>query len=541
MMIFIQINILLIVSFLLFYGIGKIERFFLTISHKASLRVSQALVIIAIVTPIILRLSPGKHEVINSPAFKILKEEENFTVKEIKINFNKIIREVPINYNKVSRSVGIEELTIFKILFAIGFLTFLIRFGLNYWKLNALLLQAHSLRNSKKVKVVVTEHISIPFSVRMISGYWVAMPLEVLTQKIDFNLALKHEFQHHRQFDTTWAMVIELLTCFFYFNPAIYLWKNLIIELQELSCDETLTGRFGVLSHDYGSCLLRVAESALKNRQIFVGTTCMTAIIKNSKYFKKFLLRRIEMILGDKRNQVKWLPVCTGIFIALSTVCFAYGVDKVMKTKAEIVNPGKLVVDQNIQKIAKLALEKALKDTKFSAGFVIVSNPNTGKILAVTNIDKKNRLKGHWALSQLIEPASIGKTFIIAEAIDKKLVNPDSHFKCENGKYNYNGKVYYDWRTEGFDELTTTQTLAISSNICSMKIAEKIGADSLKDMSEKFGFGTNEITKNFPEARPGSKVILSDDFIPRIAYGYASRNSALEIMQAFGAIVNGEN
>ena len=247
------------------------------------------------------------------------------------------------------------------------------------------------------------------------------------------------------------------------------------------------------------------------------------------------------MIVKEKKSTSKWIPICTGFALAILTVTFAYGVEKVSRAREKAINKGSLVVDNDIQKIAKDALDKALMNTRFSEGFIIVADPMTGKILAVANMDNKNIKKGNWSLSLLMEPASFAKTFVIAEALEKNVTNPNEVHQCENGKYIYKDRLYRDWKEVGWKQLTTSETLALSSDICSIKIGEKLGEKPLLEMIQNFGFGEDGVAKDFPEARVGYIPDADKQFIPKVALGYAFRNSPLEIMQAFGAIANGGN
>lgn len=542
MITFIQINILLALAYFLFFATKKIGTIStINSSPKAYLRCAQLLILLSLVTPLVLKLVPAKQIHFNPPTFQSLEENANINFKSTKKNINTFIKETPVKVQKFEQAIKFDFKQIAFIFWFAGVLLFSGKLCLNYFRLKKVLTNAVILKKSAHLRIVVTENILIPFSVRMFKSYWVAIPMNLLSSKKDLQLAIKHEIQHHRQKDTLWAIFIELITCIFYFNPVIYLWKNTIIELQEFSCDEALTGQGNVSSHDYGSCLIRVAEAALKNRQMYAGTTCMAVVFKDSKYFKTFLLRRIEMIVKEKKSNSKWVPICTGLMVAVLTVTFAYGIEKISRVRSTAINAGTLVVDNDIQKIAKDALDKALFNTRFAEGFIIVADPMTGKILAVANMDNKNTKKGNWALSLLMEPASFAKTFVIAEALEKNVTNPNEVHQCENGKYMYKDRLYRDWKNVGWKQLTTSETLAISSDICSIKIAEKLGEKPLLEMIQNFGFGEEGTAKDFPEARVGYIPDVDKHFIPKVALGYAYRNSPLEIMQAFGAIANGGN
>ena len=545
MILFLQINILLVLTYFFYVAAQRLGNwFFGSSSPNASLRCAQFLILLSIIVPLAIKLVPEQKIPMSEPPFRAFQEASLGRFKQSQKDLTKFVAAAPEKVHQMEGAIHFDYQRLLIVFWAMGSFFFLGKLSINYFRLRKILLSSIVLKKTAHLKIIVTEDILTPFSVRMLKYYWVAIPINLLNSKKDLQLAIKHEIQHHRQGDTLWAVVIELLICLFYFNPIIYLWKNSIIEFQEFSCDEALTGQEGVFSHDYGSCLLRVAETALKNRQMYAGTTCMAVVFKDSKYFKTFLLRRIEMIVGEKKSTSKWIPICTAICLTLLTITVAFGVEKFSRARIHAINSGIVVVDTDIQKIAYDALNKALNGTRFSAGFVIVSDPMTGKILAVANIDtkdKKHLKKGHWALSELIEPASFAKAFIIAKALDNKVTDANQLHQCEHGKYKYKGKTYRDWKEVGWKELSTADTLAMSSDICSIKIAELLGTDSLEAMIKDFGFGEDGSAKDFPEARIGDIPKAGEQFIPKISLGYAFKTSPIEIMQAFGALANGGN
>jgi hypothetical protein len=427
-----------------------------------------------------------------------------------------------------------------------GVLFFFARLSIMTRQLLRLLSSSEAVRKIGKVRIVVSEEISIPFSFSLGKSAWVALPMKILGSNRDFRIAVTHELQHHRQRDVAWAVWVEALICFFFPNPAIWLFKRDIIELQEFSCDEVLLGQRRISKHEYGSCLVRVAEAALGFRQVQVGTTCMATASKNPTYVKSFLRRRIEMFANQRSSARSWAGRWVGTIAAFATVALAYGTEQSIRNVTEpVINPGSIVVDPAIQQIAENALSEAIKSENAKAGFAIVADPNTGRILAVANIDTSGKLKGHWALSEAMEPASLAKTLVAAEAIESGKTTPDESHSCENGSYKYGSRVYHDWRDKGWDHLTTTETVAMSGDICSLKIGEEVGGDGLMKMLADYGFGPDGSTRSFPEASAGalppSVNPLWPELIPAIAYGYGFRSTPLEMVQAYGAIANGGN
>lgn len=427
-------------------------------------------------------------------------------------------------------------------IWALGAGFFLFRFAREYRKLARLLSSAHPLRRVGKTAIVVSEAVGVPFSARLKGIRWVAIPARMVLVPGDFRLAIRHELQHHRRGDTAWAMAIDFMLCFFFPNPMLRLWKKEIDELQEFSCDEALLGRKGISSHDYGSCLLRVAETALRFRETHIGTLCMAATPRNPVYFKSFLGRRIEMfrVAKDFRPR-RWVGATVGVLAVSTAVTLAFGAERAIRAgKDRNVNPGSVVVDRSIQAIAEKALKEALKSERARAGFAIVADPRSGKILAVANQDPKR--SGYWALSEMLEPASFMKSIVAAQAIDEGLTTPEEKHSCENGTYVYRGKTFHDWNAKGWDKLSTEDTVGLSSDICAMKIGEKVGDEGLEKMLVRFGFGPEGSAKEFPQAKSGVLPLSRGrpaGVVPAVSAGYSFITTPLELVQAYGAIANG--
>lgn len=537
---FIQINFLLALTGLLFVSYQFFCNYFGSkISSVKQLRFAQVLFVLAVGLPLLLKLVPESNLAGMKPAtYEVYAEDLSaLPMMNAKHQTAKIVEMTTSSISAVNTTYDLEFwLMSFWI---VGLVFFLLRFLRSYFFLSKKLVNATPLRQNLKIKIVASSEVFVPFSVRMLSSFWIVVPETTLTHKQDLRLAIKHEMQHHRQGDTWWALAMEFVGCFLYFNPAIYLWKNIIIELQEYACDEALAGQEDVSSHEYGSCLLRVAEAALNNRQRYAGTASMAAIVRDSNYFKKFLLRRIEMIMEEKTTKRTWLAYTLGFTLTLASMAVAIATEKLVRFENGI-NPGKVSVDKDVQKIADDALKRAMYRTKSTAGFIIVAEPSTGKVLAVANVDLKGNRKGHWALNELIEAASIIKPIVAGEAIEQKLTDSTTKHDTENGTYKYNGEVYRDWKDSGWDSLTTTEIIERSSNIGAIKMGEALGEKNLSQMLTKFGFGNEGTASSFPEAKIGEVPSNThQQFIPQASVGFGYRVSALEILQAYGAIANG--
>lgn len=541
-------NGLLVVGYLIFAISKKLSvKLSLRIGFRTSIYVAQFLIAVSVLAPVAFHQLPQKtFSRVEWGEFVSIPEG---IVKATSLRVKKVYQPAKVNEaiqqhaeSGFASLLWNNKLTLLSTFLLFGFCFMLVRFIWNAWRINTLISHSVIVRKIGKVHVALSSSISIPFSVQLLQKRWVVLPDSLLERSLDFKIALMHELQHHRQRDTWWALVMELIICFFFPNPAIYLWKKEIIELQEFSCDESLIGQKGVSSHDYGSCLLRVAEAALGSRQMYVGTTCMAAISKDPNNNKSFLRRRIEMFTSQERPRTyRWAGALVGTAAVTFTLAAAFGAEQALRSKVQKEpNPGSLIVDPDIQGIAEKALAEAIKSQHAKAGFAIVADPTSGKILAVANIDTTGKKTGYWSLSQVLEPASHAKVIVAAQAIESGLTGPQDYHSCENGTYKFGNDFFHDWKTGGWERLTTEGTIMVSSDICSIKIGELVGAEALQKMLVQFGFGPGGTAESFPAAMPGFLPQKSDKkVIPQITAGFGFKSTPIEMMQAYGAIANG--
>ena len=211
-----------------------------------------------------------------------------------------------------------------------------------------------------------------------------------------------------------------------------------------------------------------------------------------------------------------------------------------------------LTLDRAIQEIAEEALAEGSRAARAKSGFAIVSDPHTGKILAVANYPQFDPNEGknlriektkNNAFMDTFEPGSTMKTFVIAAALESKKTTPEETHFCENGSYKAGGRTFRDDHPAGY--LSTSATLMKSSNICTYKIAQRLGKDGLYNSFTRFGFGGGQqLLSNVPGALTGRMAHYSkwpQIQFANIAFGQGLVSSGLEMVQAYGAIANGGN
>ncbi len=207
-----------------------------------------------------------------------------------------------------------------------------------------------------------------------------------------------------------------------------------------------------------------------------------------------------------------------------------------------------LTLDKNIQYIAEKELAKAVTESRAVGGIALVMEPQTGKILAMASSPTFNpnafRRYPHdslrnRAIADSFEPGSTMKVFLMATALEEKVVGPNDSFNCENGSYAIGGRVIHD--THKYGSLRVSDILKYSSNIGSAKVGSRLGPQRVFDGLKKFGFG--EISGiDLPGEvagymRPRSGWGSLD--LATISFGQGISVSSLQLVAAVSAIANG--
>ncbi|MGZ3651234.1 MAG: transglycosylase SLT domain-containing protein [Bdellovibrionota bacterium] len=220
--------------------------------------------------------------------------------------------------------------------------------ALDYWRLARLLRRSVVFRQIGRVKIAVAEGVGSPFSARGLFHAWVVLPPAFLADSQGRRVALAHELQHHRSRDTLWCHAWAPLRALCFFHPLRPLWSAVVMEAQELACDEFLVSqRRRISAGDYSRCLVRAAETAGRER---AGRAYAAAPSLFSD--RRLLARRIESMYQKKQSS-RPVILILGLVAGVTLAAGAWGA-------------GHWVVDSRIsgRKMVEMA-EEARKGTDF--------------------------------------------------------------------------------------------------------------------------------------------------------------------------------
>jgi cell division protein FtsI (penicillin-binding protein 3) len=208
-----------------------------------------------------------------------------------------------------------------------------------------------------------------------------------------------------------------------------------------------------------------------------------------------------------------------------------------------------LTLDKNIQFICEREIAEGVKKYRGKSGMAIAMSPITGEIYAMAlypAFDPNEPGKyGPWlrknrAITDLYEPGSTFKAFLIAGALDSGIVKVTDRIYCENGVYRVQRRFIHD--THKSEWLTVPEVMKYSSNIGAVKIAEKLTPENFYDYILKFSFGSKTGIEMHGEASgilPSKKVFRKPIQYATTAFGQGIAATPLQVISAFCSIING--
>ncbi len=203
-------------------------------------------------------------------------------------------------------------------------------------------------------------------------------------------------------------------------------------------------------------------------------------------------------------------------------------------------------IDLRIQYLAHRALKAGVREFKAKAASSIVLDISTGEVLAMVNqpsADPNNRslrkaeLLKNRAVTDVFEPGSIFKPFIVAAALESGNFKPESII--DTTPFDLGSKLIGDDRCEG--ELNLEMILVKSCNAGAARISLATEPKVFFDTLTKLGI--SQITAsgfpgevrgslgNYQNWRPIKQATLS--------YGYGVSVTPLQLAKAYAAIANG--
>ena len=264
---------------------------------------------------------------------------------------------------------------------------------------------------------------------------------------------------------------------------------------------------------------IRNLQNALERQQIV-----LTAMVDT----EKITVSQKERALAKELTFIGKRPVETGVnyyFIDAVMREVEYLLEREMSdtiSNHEVLRVF-TTLDPKIQDAVNIAVETNIDDNSDLQSVVIVMNPTTGDILALSGGSNYGLSQFNRALFSQRQVGSIMKPILYAAALEYGF-NPSTAFISRPTTFKYNaGEQSYTpgnfMNRYAMTEISMANALAVSDNIFAVKTHDFLGLDVLPQMSERLG------------------ITAQIDEVPSAALGVSNINM-MEITEAYGVFAN---
>jgi len=220
--------------------------------------------------------------------------------------------------------------------------------------------------------------------------------------------------------------------------------------------------------------------------------------------------------------------------------------DTDLNDKEKINFPLSLTLDSNLQHLIRKELINAEKDFYNTGSAAILMNVESGEILSLVSLpdyDLNKRavidddIYANKITLNVYELGSVFKTFTIAAGLENKIITPNTIWKNLTNSLTC-GKHTITEHDKLPKNLSTEQILVRSSNIGSIRIAQKIGVEKYRDflntlgLLDKIDFDLDEI--GIPLLFNWGKCKLAT-----ASYGEGITTTPLQLARAYAILGNG--
>ncbi len=205
-----------------------------------------------------------------------------------------------------------------------------------------------------------------------------------------------------------------------------------------------------------------------------------------------------------------------------------------------------LSIDQRIQYLAYRELAHAVSVNHAKSASLVVLDAKNGEILAAVNQPAfnpnarktlKEQLYRNRAFTDVFEPGSTVKPFVVAAALDGKYVRPDEMFET-NGSFEIGTHVVKD--THNYGTLDLTGVIKKSSNIGVSQMALRMPPKYFWEVYRQLGFGESTAS-GFPTEASGN-LLDYEQWKPfdraTLSFGYGLNVTALQLARSYTALAD---
>ncbi len=208
----------------------------------------------------------------------------------------------------------------------------------------------------------------------------------------------------------------------------------------------------------------------------------------------------------------------------------------------------KLTIDQSLQYVTQRYVDQAVPESRAKDAQVAILDVHTGQVLALATSDTFNpanpntidpNTPSNAPVMSAFEPGSVQKGITFSAALEQRIITPQSvvrvPFSIHMGGVEISDAWYHP--TQRF---TATGVLAESSNVGTLKIAQRLGPDAWYRYETRFGVGTKTGIE-LPGESSGHLPPMdtwSDSTFANLPFGQGESMTVLQMASIYQTIAN---
>ena len=209
--------------------------------------------------------------------------------------------------------------------------------------------------------------------------------------------------------------------------------------------------------------------------------------------------------------------------------------------------PLKLTVDTELQYLIRQELKKSEEIFQNLGSAAILMDINSGDVISLVslpdfNLNKREDIKDlnftNKITKGVYELGSVFKTLTLAAAFQNNIIEPETKFENLEKKIFCDKYVIHEYDKKLPSDLTAEQILVRSSNIGSVRIAQKIGIDKYSAFLKKVGV-LEKIEFDIEEIGQPLHFRWGKCKLATASFGHGITTTPLQLAKAYGIISNG--
>jgi len=209
--------------------------------------------------------------------------------------------------------------------------------------------------------------------------------------------------------------------------------------------------------------------------------------------------------------------------------------------------PIQLTVDTYIQYLIREELIKSKEIFNNLGSAALLMDINTGEVISLVSLpdfdlNKRETIEDlnytNKVTKGVYELGSVFKTLTLAAAFENNIVEPDTNFENLEKKIFCAGNLISEYDNKLPTNLTADQILIRSSNIGSVRIAQKVGLEKYKNFLNKLGI-LSKIEFDIEEVGQPLKFRWGKCKLATSSFGHGIATTPLQLAKAYSIISNG--